>query len=557
MLYFCLIWNRKWEEAELRKIQSWMKYQSRWMLLAMVAAILITRAVCLQHEMEHHPDEHVFYKGAASLKEHLLDPSIPFEEVKEYPEGAYLFHVPFQMIAECVEHSTGLEQNPQLYGRIAAVFYFAAGSIIGWTILQNYLKGSKLALACYALIMVFSLLHIEQSRYGTGDSISFFLLMLLLLLCFKTFEATERGKLWLLASAGFCVGSLCAVKYPQAYFLLCPAVCLFLTSSRKDIIRNVLCMLAAFIAGLFLFSPKAQGDPWYIVRVCTAEMNAYVHSGNMAEMGGLKNHIASILLYHTLYADFPFSLPILGLTFLMNLKTLVKSQNKAKWFTEFALPVIMGVFALYNLFPRTLFIRTYYPYFCVASLYVAWVIGRLLERSREKKTFRYMQVLFSVFCILMVVRGGVLTVALTDDNAGERLQEIIDQIPDEKWQNTTLLGPGFYTDVDGNKLKKPVTEIQMEDYEAPFRIDEGNLTLSASLSHARAGEYIFKIVNPPLEARIAGWKQFQLENETYFLGAAYPEWYYPLFGYWIKGSTGAEYEFPANQIYFRPLGAER
>jgi len=52
--------------------------------------------------------------------------------------------------------------------------------VIGCLILRRFLHCGSKTLLLYALIMIFSLLHIEQSRYGTGESISFFLLMLLL-----------------------------------------------------------------------------------------------------------------------------------------------------------------------------------------------------------------------------------------------------------------------------------------------------------------------------------------------------------------------------------------
>lgn len=54
-------------------------------------------------------------------------------------------------------------------------------------------------------------------------------------------------------------------------------------------------------------------------------------------------------------------------------------------------------------------------------------------------------------------------------------------------------------------------------------------------------------------------KQLRLKNERTRFGLlllGYPDWYYPLFGYWLKGSAGAEYEFPANALYYHPLPSE-
>ena len=44
----------------------------------------------------------------------------------------------------------------------------------------------------------------------------------------------------------------------------------------------------------------------------------------------------------------------------------------------------------------------------------------------------------------------------------------------------------------------------------------------------------------------------EVEAPSYLVMEAFPEWYYWYSGYWIKGSTGAEYEYPAFRLYYRP-----
>lgn len=44
---------------------------------------------------------------------------------------------------------------------------------------------------------------------------------------------------------------------------------------------------------------------------------------------------------------------------------------------------------------------------------------------------------------------------------------------------------------------------------------------------------------------------FKNVNKGYYVGSAYPDYYYYLFGYWIKGTTGTDYEFPSCAVYYR------
>ena len=47
------------------------------------------------------------------------------------------------------------------------------------------------------------------------------------------------------------------------------------------------------------------------------------------------------------------------------------------------------------------------------------------------------------------------------------------------------------------------------------------------------------------------WLEIEKENEPYYVGRLYPEYYYYLFGSWIYGATGNGAEFPNCTIYYR------
>lgn len=505
-------------------------------LLFMLIGIVLTRFLVLTHEMDHHPDEIIFYDAASSLKDHFLH-GTEYQEIKEYPEGAYVFQIPFHLLAECFPSV----QNAQLWGRIASVFYFCVACVIGCLILRQFLCCGSKALHFYALIMIFSLLHIEQSRYGTGESISFFLLMLLLYA--TSCALTARYDVpWLMLS-GLCVGALGAVKYPQVYFVLIPFAAIFLQQRPKT--SRILIVLGCVIGSVLMFSPKAAKDLMYFIRVCEIEMDAYVHVGNTAEIGGKKNHIFALVVYHTLYSDFPLSLPILLLAVIEQLRKQTSKQTPLGLLWQVFIPIIVAVFAGYNLFTATMFFRTLYPYFCICSLYIASIAGRILAQERWKRLVLY------ALCSLMILRGGALLAVMTDHQAGERLKQVYQAQVCES-DGTILLGPGVYTKVEWPIFQQPVTKLQVNDLQEPLELKPGQALLSATLTYARAGEYPFAIVNEPLENQIATWKAFRQANQQWKIFETYPKWIYQVFGYWVKSSTGSEYEFPLNELYYRP-----
>lgn len=161
-------------------------------LLATIAFIIVTRIICLMHNSELHPDEIVFEVSADSLAGVVLGETDDFLELKEYPEGAYVFQLPFHIVAHILNNA-GANLSPKIVGRISAVFYFTVATILGFEIISRYRAVKMAHYTLYGAIMVFSLVHIEQSRYGTGDAISVFLLMAMVILADNAI--TIKGKL--------------------------------------------------------------------------------------------------------------------------------------------------------------------------------------------------------------------------------------------------------------------------------------------------------------------------------------------------------------------------
>ena len=100
-------------------------------VVIMVFMIALTRGLTISHNMELHSDEHVFFTAAQSLKGYISGSSPVYEEVKEYPEGAIVLQVPFHILTAIINRLAGADISPRLSGRIAAVFYFTVGAVLG------------------------------------------------------------------------------------------------------------------------------------------------------------------------------------------------------------------------------------------------------------------------------------------------------------------------------------------------------------------------------------------------------------------------------------------
>ena len=521
----------------------------------MILAVVFTRGVTLMHNSYLHPDENVFVSAARSLKDKLMGIEDFYVEAKEYPEGAYVFQTPFHMLAELFLQVTGYKISGFVSSRIAAVTYFTAAAVIGCYMIFRWLDSRPVALGAYALIIVFSLMHLEQSRYGTGDAITMFLLMSLILWCAMACSG-KQPVIFLLLAALFC-GFAAAVKYPLAFFLGLPLVVLwrlFRDKSRRLRLGISLLLCGGTVAGFFLCSPKAIFDPRYVLRVIHVESGAYLTKGNAFTLGGWYNHLVSILLYSLFYSGIPFS-PALAVYDILsrNRRRRGKHRTDIEFLFDLAFPAAILLFVGYNVMVRSLFMRSCYPFFFFTDLYAAAAVSEFFYTDhRSRKT------MVSVLTALMICRGSWYVGALSERDAGRRLDRLILAARDEKDEPADLLAtrPVHGPFLDYDKSLIPHSEeihIQDERFRTPETAElyPGEMVITCSEDHSRCNRYIIPYEDDAVHELIFNWETFKHVNAQYYIGQAYPEYYYYLFGFWIKGTTGTDYEFPTNQVYYR------
>jgi len=523
-------------------------------VLLTVLLIIITRTFSLTYNMGYHPDERVFHSSTNSLMRSLLDPQEPFTEVKDYPEGAYLFHLPFHFLGEFWGRLHGTEYDHRLFGRISSVFYFVLSGIVGMGILRRYLGKTTTAMAFYGAILCFSLFFIEHSRYGVGDMISLFLLLLLIRLTADALSAdsTRRYHILLLAACAVS-GALGAVKYPLIMFVLIPVAAAWHRSSlpRKNKLLHALILLLFSFIFFLLFSPKGMRDPMYFIRVLLYETSAYVTNGTAYEAGGLLNHIVQLVLYTLFYADFPLSLLFTALAFAACAKKYKhrtdESDPTAHLFSVI-IPALCTVFFVYNLFAKLVVFRTYTSYFGIAALYCAAMLGTLFSRGG------IWRIGLVVLGTAMILRGSALLYLLTqEDETDARLTAAITAAADETWNKTTLIEPycSVPTGLDApavEKLYPPSSggDVRLDTY----TLDIGELCIVGAYPFCYGQPYLFPAA-ASAEETVRAWACFQENNREYFVTQTHPDFWYRLFGGWIHGGTLSAFTMPCNYIYYR------
>lgn len=516
-------------------------------VLAMLLAVGVTRAVSLTHEMTLHPDEPYFYRSSVSLRDKLLDFDSTYQAAKIYPEGAFVFQLPFHLLDKVLCSLSGQPENPRLWGRIASVVYYMLGCLLGALLLYRYFDKRPRVIAIYALVMTFALFHIEQSRYGTGDAISFFLLMGAI---WVTALYLEKGLSSYLLFAGLTVGGLAAVKYPQLYFVVLPLGALTLRArslpkpQRKTPGKAAL-LMGATLAGFVLLSPSALVNLGYIPQAISRELSSYMVSGNRAEVGSPLEHLVSLLMYQLFYSDIPLSLPIAAYGVVCLVARARTERSLVAKFFAAVVPLGMALFFIYNLFVTTVFFRTYYPYFCVSALYAAWGLGRVMDRRRLRPVAL-------VLMAFMLVRGGFFIAVLSEPSRGDTLLSTLTR--HEAWDErtgTVALGNIYHT--GGVTIPEPMTVVSLDEmYEGDFpTLEPGQFLVTAPLEYCFASEYLFPIDHWLVSNMIDGWKRFKADNQQYYIGQPYPTAYYYLFGYWLHGTSGTMFEFPTNYVYYR------
>ena len=526
-------------------------------VICSIALILITRLPTLSHNLYLHPDEHVFYLGANSLLTSILHPGIPFEECMEYPEGSYYFYAAFQLLGKVFCTLTGQEMDLQLWGRIASVFYYIAAVLLGMRLVARYLGRNTVSLVLYALTMCFSLFFMEFSRYGTGDMISLMLLMLLLNLTAQALTACKSVSWW--TTAFFVSGILGAVKYPLLLFMFVPLTA-FLSQpgSRHHRFRHLVLFLFACICGLLLFSPKAMLDPAYFLRVISREGTSYTAERISHEPGGWLNHLLCMVIYSLFYSDIPLLFPLILALFLCRCMGFFKSAKAgtASDPTDLLFCVILPAAALiflgYNVFVYLQFFRTYTPFYGIVTLYAAVAAGNLFSR---KGLWRTVIVLLSGF---MILRGCWLAYAMSDQERDlEKFSRQIESAVGSSWSETyvtcdfatypaVILESGI--PVESSYDLQPV----LDQNGGQLLIQPGQLVLTGARAYHHGQKYLLP-VDEQAEANISQWHDFMAANQDYKIAQCYPDYYYYLFGGWVRGGTLSQYEFPVNYVYYREL----
>ena len=163
----------------------------------------------------------------------------------------------------------------------------------------------------------------------------------------------------------------------------------------------------------------------------------------------------------------------------------------------------------------------------------------------------------AIVCVLtgiLVLRGVYYIGALTERGGAGRMTEILENTVGDGWNRTTLLGPGYFLGIDGKYGKDAQTpDIDDARYQDAddLRLGQGELVICATQEHSRCNPYFFPVNNELANRQIYNWTRFKEINAAYYKGQLYPERYYYLFGYWLKGTTGTDYEFPSNRVYYR------
>ena len=518
-------------------------------VLIMVFMIALTRGLTISHNMELHGDEHVFFTAAQSLKGYISGSSPVYEEVKEYPEGAIVLQVPFHILTAIINRLAGADISPRLSGRIAAVFYFTVGAVLGCVVFRRFFSKKSLPLAVYAAAAVFSLIHIEQSRYGTGDAISFALLMAVIFLTASALTAEKHAFLRLL-SAFFLCGTLSAVKYPLIYFSVIPIYgCVMLLRRIQRGSKKVAVIATAIVLvylGFAVVSPKAAFHPSYIIRASTRELGAYLSTG-ISRLTLLWINFMCVTTYSMLYSG----LPLMPVFFVLSARRAWKQSTAEPVELLFGrvLPVVIAVFFAYNLSASFLAMRSFYPFFFLTDLYAAAYIGSWLESVGAKR------LIAGVLMLIMSVRGIWLIAALTDNSDSKRMVQLINSAVDENWQKTTILS-GYAVFPDNILTYPSISVINISDSRfsnaETAQLEKGELFIAGARRFAlHSFQVNFTRKDFTSDSDASAWTLFSATNSEHLIGTPYPQYYYYLFGYWICGTTGTVLEFPTCQVYYR------
>lgn len=514
--------------------------RKRFLLLAliMLAAILATRIPGLLHGLHQHSDEWVFYESTTSI----LWGEEGYQPAKLYPSGAFVFQLPFQALGHLFEVAFGLG-SPAIFGRVAGLVYFSAGALLGLMVVYRLSGQNRWAQVFFAGIMVFSLFHIEQSRYGTGDPITFFLLMLIL--WFLGLYEDER-RLPLLFAAAFAAGAMGAVKFPLLLFLAFPLASRLLAPTKKGRARDIViaCLLA--LAGILLFTPDFFRDPAFFFKVVLSETGAYHVGGGTSPLIFAKNFVVTIA-YQLVYSDFPLALP-LAVYGVWRLKRTRRQGGGPGPLWTGVVPVTAMVFLLANMFVGVFYYRSVYPWFFLCNLYAAVGLAHLVQMRR-----RWVPALVGVLSLAMALRGVALALQLTAPSSDAVVEALIAESGKAE-ESTGSVKLGRWFNVEAEQLPRRTytyeTETLRDDREGVF-LQQGEFAVTTPYEN-----YFVKHGPVPQLAvgdsahMLENWQVFKAEHAAQYLGNTGSYSIDLLYGGWLAGSTLPLYEFPMSFVYY-------
>lgn len=520
--------------------------KSRFFTVFCILAILAvgaSRLPGLMHGSNLHTDEMVFLNAGENLSRYLLGQADSYVTPKFYPEGGFTLHTPMQFLRLALR----LHADRVLLGRLTGLFCFLAGVGLGLGVLREFFTKDTSATVIYLLTMGFGLIHVEQSRYATGDTGTFLFLMVLIYLSFRGMQSGKR-RYFLLAS--FTGGILCAIKYPLVYFVLIPYLGFrktFAGADKKRIAKDTWLAALCCLLGFLLLSPKTLCDPTYLFWTAAHETHNYMAGTNLTEVGGPHNHLIAVVTYTLLYSGMPLLTGAVIWQWVTSIRKF-KDMDGIALMKDAIIPAVSIGFALYNLFVTAVFMRTYYPFFCIMELYCAY-LGAGWWKSGGRK-----RLALTALCAFMVLRGGMLLTILGTDDGTAAMQRFLENVSRESYSFITELKPGHmaFEDVD-LPMRVIATDLKDARFEESMRLQEGELLISTYQAHGICEKYPLPIFSKPVREYIALWDAFREANQDLYLGQLYPDWYYSLFGFGVKGATGMIFEFPANRFYLNPI----
>lgn len=501
------------------------------LVIAMLGLILITRVAGIRHGLDMHTDEYKFEKWASSVVYSPYEADFP-----DYPNGAILFQIPFHLVFRALGGVLGRSLPTWVAGRVASIVYFMLGSWLGIRLCWK-LSGKNLwAAGFYAAIMVFSLFHLEQSRYNTGDAISLFVIMSILTVL--DIYIRERNEFYLYFSALLC-GVVGAIKFPLLLFVAFPIAALAGQDKARSRLRQIVFILLFMVLGLLLFSPKLFENPAFFQQIIFKQLNNYVANPDISYTASPLNNVVTVLVYHLFFSDFPLALPfaVLGCVQLNRRD----GEGHHILYTR-VVPGFILFFIAYNIFAGQLLFRSIYPYFYLCNIYTALGLAAFMQRKRWQKT-----VVLSLGAF-MAVRGGMFTYALMQPSNQERA--IGAMTSHENWDERNIIVNYGVDYLMQRRLSERRYTYSYDFYE-DFVLLPGEFGISVSMDTLYTRRRILPDeVNTRMASRAEKWEQTKADLEPHLIGKYGSYFDYIFYGMWLSGSTLNEYEFPIHYVYY-------